>query len=231
MNNSFRFKKFTVKQSSSVFKIGTDSVLLGCLADISDARSILDIGTGTGVLSLICAQKNPQAQITAIDSEKDACCLAGENIENSPFSSNISLIHSDLQNFTPCKQFDYIICNPPYFKVSEQLHRKHSIARQQLKLDYFSLVKKSKLLLSEKGKIGYIFPFENEKELLDISDSLCLFPERIVHIRGIRNGKIRRTFLELSHKEQEVQPEEFYIEESPRIGSEMYRNLTSDFYL
>ncbi|MDR1876944.1 MAG: methyltransferase [Flavobacteriaceae bacterium] len=231
MNDVFKFKKFSVKQSPNVFKVGTDGVLLGCLANLSQARFILDIGTGTGLLSFICAQRNTLAQITAIDSETEAFNLARENSENSPFSSNICVIHSDLHHFISDKKFDYIICNPPYFKASEQEHLKHPVARYQLKLNYSSLIKRSKSLLSENGRIGYILPFESEQELLSLSECSDLFPERILRIRGIKNGRIRRTFLELSHKKQDVLPEEFYLEERPRIRSERYKNLTSEFYL
>jgi tRNA1Val (adenine37-N6)-methyltransferase len=231
VNNIFKFKKFDILQSNSVFKIGTDSVLLGCFADIHEATSILDIGTGTGILSLMCAQRNPNSQITAIDSEINAYSLALENFKNSPFSHMITCIHSDLNGFVNVFKFDYIICNPPYFKISEKLHRKHAIARQQVKLNYNLLIKKSELLLSENGKIGFIFPIDNEQEILEMSNCYKLFPKRIIYISGIKNGKIKRVFLELSRKEKKITTENFVIEERSRIWSEEYKNLTSDFYL
>ncbi len=231
MNSVFRFKQFSIKQDPKVFKVGTDGVLLGCLADVSKAQSVLDIGTGTGLLSLMIAQRNPSTHITAIDSEEDAYNLTKENVDNSPFSSSISVIHSNLHCFNPEQKFDYIICNPPYFKNSEQLHHKHPVARHQLKLDYPGLLKKSEDLLSPQGTVGYIFPFEEEELIIAQAEALTLFPKRIIRIFGIKNGKIRRTFLELSWEKQETKTEEFYIEESPRIWSDLYKNLTNEFYL
>ena len=231
MNNIFRFKKFSVKQDSLVFKVGTDGVLLGCLANVLHAETILDIGTGTGLLALISAQKNPSARIVAIDSEEAACKLAQENIASSPFASSISVIHSGLQTFSHPTKFDYIICNPPYFELSQQMHLKHLVARHQLKLDYTSLLDKSSQLISDHGMTGYIFPYEDEEHILSAAQTFNLFPKTIVRISGIKNGKIRRTFLELTRQEQEVTFRSLYVEESPRIWSEEYSLLTQDFYL
>lgn len=231
MNNIFKFKKFDILQNNSVFKVGTDSVLLGCFAEIQEAANILDIGTGTGILSLMCAQRNPNSQITAIDSEINAYSLALENFKNSPFSHKITCIHSDLNSFVCDTKFDYIICNPPYFKIYERLHRKHPVARQQIKLNYNLLIKKSELLLSEKGKIGYIFPIENEQEIIEMSNHYNLFPKHIIYILGIKNGKIKRVFLELSREENKTTIGNFVIEKRSRVWTDEYKNLTSDFYL
>nr|WP_255448666.1 MULTISPECIES: methyltransferase [unclassified Apibacter] len=231
VNNIFKFKKFNIFQNNSVFKVGTDSVLLGCFADIHNASHILDIGTGTGILSLMCAQRNPISHITAMDSEYNAYSLALENFKNSSFSQRITGIHCDLDRFFSDILFDYIICNPPYFKISEVLHRKHPVARQQIKLNYHLLIKKSASLLSQNGKIGYIFPIENEQEILELSNRYNLFPNRIIYISGIRNGKIKRIFLELSREDKNPIIKYFVIEEKSRIWSEEYKKLTSDFYL
>lgn len=231
MDNIFKFKKFHILQDNSVFKVGTDSVLLGCLANLNEAAAILDIGTGTGILSLMCAQRNPYSQITAIDSEKNAYLLALKNFKNSPFSNNITCIHADLISLNTDKKFDYIICNPPYFKISKKLHQIHPIARHQIKLNYEDLIRMSALLLSEKGKIGYIFPIENEQEVIELTKRYNLFPEKIIYIMGIKNGKIKRVFVELCRNNKKTTLKKFIIEEKPRIWSEEYKNLTKDFYL
>lgn len=231
MAGIFRFKKFEIKQGEEVFKVGTDGVLLGCLADIADSNTILDIGTGTGLVALICAQRNEKLKIIAIDSEESAVFLAGENAEKSVFSSRIRVIHSELQQFNPEKKFDYIICNPPYFEVTEQLHTAHPIARQQLKLDYSTLLESSLRLLEEGGTIGYIFPYEQESFILKCAESIGLFPKRVVRIAGIKGGKVKRTFLELSLLVQETVQGELVVEESPRVRSVEYAELTKDFYL
>jgi len=231
MPEIFRFKQFNIKQNPKVFKIGTDGVLLGCLAEVSQAQNILDIGTGTGLLALMCAQKNPQARITALDSEAEAVKTAKENAKASPFASRISVIHTELDNFTSPDFFEYIICNPPYFQKSELLHQKHPMARCQLTLSYDMLLRKSSEMLSENGLAGIIFPFEEEQNVLDLAEKYGLFPQKIVRIAGIRNGKIRRTFLEVSKKRNALIMRDLYIEETPRIWSEEYKKLTSEFYL
>lgn len=231
MPEIFRFKQFSIRQNPKVFKVGTDSVLLGCLAEVSPAQNILDIGTGTGLLALMCAQRNGQAHITALDSETEAVETAKENAENSPFASRISVVHAELGGFTSSLLFDYIICNPPYFQKSELLHRKYPIARHQLTLDYDLLLRKSAKLLSGTGTAGFIFPFEEEKNILCPAEKYGLFPQKIVRISGIKTGKVRRTFLELSKTYNNLIIKELYVEETPRIRSEEYKNLTREFYL
>ncbi|MGM5630553.1 methyltransferase [Apibacter raozihei] len=231
MNNIFRFKKFHIKQSNEVFKVGTDGVLAGCLANISQAQKILDIGTGTGLLALICAQRNPAACISAIDSEMESYLLAQENFSNSPFS-NLSVSHKKIQDLSNQEYFDYIICNPPYFKVSEQLHQKYPVARHQLKMDYkVLLIKMSKLLTPSQGIAGLIFPYEQENEIIKLAESAQLSPIRVVHIYGIKNGKVKRSFIEFSLTPAACTNESLYIEETPRIWTSEYKTLTEDFYL
>lgn len=232
MNKIFHFKKFSILQAPSVFKVGTDSVLLGCLTNINSAQTILDIGTGTGLLSLMCAQRNSKATITALESEKEAFLLAQKNISNSDFSSRITVFNLELQKFTPLLHFDYIICNPPYFKSTQPHHTKHPIARQQLKLDYRTLLLKSKILLNNKGIMGCIFPHYDEEVIFSFAESIHLYPQKIVRISGIKNGKINRTIVEFSNIDP-IKKEEryFYVEKSPRVWSAEYKELTKDFYL
>ncbi|TWP29072.1 methyltransferase domain-containing protein [Apibacter muscae] len=231
VNNHFKFRKFTIKQENSVFKVGTDGVLLGCLANIDKATRLLDIGTGTGLLSLISAQRNPSISITAIDSEEEAASLAKKNCSESSFSKNIRVIHEDLNNYFSDFLFDYIICNPPFFKASKQLHQKHPVARQQIKFSYDLLFAKAKEIIDKDGKLGLIFPTEGEKEVLSKAEKNNFYPERLVYISGIRNGKIKRIFIEFSLNKKEILTDSIYIEESPREWSSQYKKLTADFYL
>jgi len=115
--NNFHFKKFSISQEKSVFKIGTDGVLLGAAADISGSESILDIGTGTGLIALMLAQRSG-AFLTAIEPDKDSFEEASENIRRSPWSHRIQIENITLQEFNPQKEFDLIVTNPPYFTGS-----------------------------------------------------------------------------------------------------------------
>src|SRR5690606_12434210 len=114
----FRFKKFTVQQHKEVFRVGTDGVLLGALADCSGAKHILEVGTGTGLVALMTAQRNSTSDITAIDVNPVAAELAVKNFSESSFGHRMRAMHCDYKTFDTQKKFDLIISNPPYFETN-----------------------------------------------------------------------------------------------------------------
>ena len=137
----FRFKNFTINQSEKVFRVGTDGVLLGVLATVENAGHILEVGTGTGLISLMLSQRNRNAAILAIDFSKDAAQLASENFKNSPFSKNLKALEQDFKTFESEEKFDVIVSNPPYFEKNQS--EKDVIARQQTELSFDDLIEKS----------------------------------------------------------------------------------------
>ena len=165
-NSQFRFKKFTIEQDRCAMKVGTDGVLLGAWAEIASAERILDIGTGTGLIALMCAQRNELAQIHAIEIDSAAAEQAGENILNSQFSERIELQQVALQEFNPSKEYDAIICNPPFFNsgtnspVAERNQARHTIS-----LSISDLLLHASRLISESGRLHLILPLDNEEEL------------------------------------------------------------------
>ena len=119
-NSWFQFKQFKVEQGKTAMKVGTDGVLLGAWASVGDAKNILDVGTGTGLIALMLAQRNQNAEISAIDIDRNAVEQAAENAEQSPWSGRISIFESDYNHFrvgVSCL-FDLIVSNPPYFEQS-----------------------------------------------------------------------------------------------------------------
>ena len=126
---TFHFKNFTINQSSKVFRVGTDGVLLGASTTVENAANILEIGTGTGLISLMMAQRNPNATITALDIDEDAVALASVNFRNSPFSSRLNAVLQDFKKHETHEKFDLIVSNPPYFE--ENPSEKDVLARQQ----------------------------------------------------------------------------------------------------
>ena len=112
----FQFKNFTVNQSSKVFRVGTDGVLLGASATVKDAQNILEIGTGTGLIALMIAQRNPDANITALDINEEAVAIASENFRNSPFSNRLKAVLQDFKIHKTDEKFDLIVSNPPFFE-------------------------------------------------------------------------------------------------------------------
>lgn len=112
----FRFQQFSVQQSKNVFRVGTDGVLLGALCSLSSPKNILEVGTGSGLISLMLAQRESSAKILAIDINSEAIELAGINFKNSPFSDRLEIKFQDFKNFESDEKFDLIVCNPPFSK-------------------------------------------------------------------------------------------------------------------
>lgn len=192
----FRFKQFEIYQEQTAMKVGTDGVLLGAWTKVGSAKTILDVGCGTGLLSLMLAQKS-NARITAVEIDQNAFEEAKLNISISPWSNQIELIHSDFEQFDTKNKFDIIICNPPFFKgKAEQSSR--STARQNTFLPFDLLISKSADLLTEKGVLSLIFPFEHQCEVLKLAEVAHLYVNEIAHVKGNKGAPIKRTLLRLS---------------------------------
>lgn len=225
----FTFKQFIIQQSKEVFRVGTDGVLLGALADIGNAFNVLEIGTGTGLISLMLAQRNSEAEFLGIDINKDAAELTKSNFENSPFFSRLKNIHQDFKYFETEQMFDLIVSNPPYFEASNS--EKDKIARQTVELNFRQLVAKSSQMLSKKGVLSVIIPTEAGSDFLAIAEENQMFLIRKINIKGIENSKVKRLILEFSLSETDVLESEFIIEKSPRQYSDQYLELTKEFHV
>lgn len=226
---SFLFKQFEIRQSKQVFRIGTDGVLLGALADVENASNILEIGTGTGLISLMLAQRNSLSEFLGIDINEEAANLTKINFENSPFTSRLKNIHQDFKDFETDEKFDLIVSNPPYFEISNS--EKDKIARQTVELNFIQLVSKSSKLLSEKGVFSVIIPVEARKDFIEIAKKYQLFLVNRINIKGIENSKIKRLILEFSLTQKDLVEYEFIIEKSPRQYSDQYLELTKGFHI
>lgn len=225
----FTFKQFVIQQSKEVFRVGTDGVLLGALANIENAFNILEVGTGTGLISLMLAQRNPEAQFLGIDINKDAAELTKFNFEKSPFFSRLKNNHQDFKNFETDKKFDLIVSNPPYFEVSGS--EKDKIARQTVELNFSQLISKSSMLLSKNGVFSVILPAEIGNDFIAIAIENGMFLIRKINIKGIENSKVKRLILEFSLSEKDLIESEFIIEKSPRQYSDQYLELTKEFHI
>jgi len=224
----FRFQQFDIQQNADVFRVGTDAVLLGALANISNCENVLEVGTGTGIISLMIAQRNPEAHILAIDINSEAVNISQANFVNSPFSNRIKSKLQDFKNFETDEKFDLIISNPPYFEINNS--EKDILARQRLELSFSDLIKKSNQLLSEKGLLSVIIPIDSEQEFTQICLNNNFFLQRKVIIKGIKTSGPKRLVLEYSFSESETIIEKFAIEKLPRVYSDEYLELTKDFH-
>ncbi|AZB09797.1 methyltransferase domain-containing protein [Chryseobacterium sp. G0162] len=225
----FTFKQFEIQQSKDVFRVGTDGVLLGALADVESAFRVLEIGTGTGLISLMLAQRNPQADFLGLDINGEAVALTKLNFENSPFHARLKNIHQDFKTFETEEQFDLIVSNPPYFEESGS--DKDKIARQTVELNFRQLIAQSAPILSEHGLLSVVIPIEAGEVFTSIAEENNLFLSRRVNIKGIENSKAKRLVLEFSSKEKNFLESEFIIEKSPRKYSDQYLELTKEFHV
>lgn len=230
----FTFKQFHIDHSRCAMKVGTDGTLLGAWATMPANGRILDIGTGTGLIAIMAAQRTSEAKITAIDIDEDCVLQAQENIAASPWPDRIEVIHSALQEFDASEKFDVIISNPPYF-IDSQLSpdAARCTARHTTTLPFNELVTGVRRLLADGGHFALILP-PTEMERFRSAARGVMFVVRECHVWSTPTSGVRRIMAEF----QAEPPAEFtvvekiVIEEKGRHEySEEYRTLTRDFYL
>lgn len=212
-------------------KIGTDGVLLGAWANCDNPQKILDIGTGTGLISLMLAQRFPDAKLIGVEINEDAFNEALLNISESIFKNRISIVHSSVQLFQSDQKFDLIVSNPPFFELTHKEDSSRNTARQQSDLTFEELIYYSEKLLGPKGKFAVIIPFESEKLFVKSAGRLNLFPEKITHVKGNKNTSIKRSLMLFSRSQSEPKFDELTIEISRNVYTSGYISLTRDFYL
>lgn len=226
---SFKFKQFEIQQSTDVFRVGTDGVLLGALANVDFAENVLEIGTGTGLISLMLAQRNSNALFLGIDINENAVQITKDNFESSVFKERLKNILQDFKTFETDEKYNLIVSNPPYFETSDSI--KDKIARQNVELNFRQLISKSSHLLSENGIFSVIIPFEVEDDFIEIAKENKLVLNRKINIYGIEHSKIKRLVLEFSLNENGLKESDFIIEKSPRTYSDQYLELTKEFHV
>lgn len=231
----FQFKQFAIQQEKVAMKLGTDAMLLGSWADIENVSNALDIGSGTGILALMIAQRNSIAMIDGIDINKEAVEQAKENVLASPWKNRIHILHSDLANFyNDCnKKYDLIICNPPYFSNGfHVVNSGRNIARVAKNLNSELLFKATQNLLNETGKLAVIIPFENTEKFLESAMQHKLFCSRKTIVYSKADKPPIRILLEIKKQQSIVQENILIIEgENPNTYSDTFKTLTEEFYL
>ena len=234
--SKFQFKQFSVEQDRCAMKIGTDGVLLGAWTPIeNNPFSILDIGTGTGVIGLMLAQRSNAQQIDALEIDEDAYEQAVDNFENSPWSDRLFCFHAGLDEFVeePEDEYDLIVSNPPFYTEDYKTdNEQRDLARFQDAMPFEELIEAADLLLSENGIFAVIIPFKEEDRFLAIAKEYELYPFKITHVKGTPTSETKRSLLAFSRKETIVLPiDELVIETERHIYTPEYIALTTDFYL
>ncbi|CAD0001682.1 tRNA1(Val) (adenine(37)-N6)-methyltransferase [Flavobacterium chungangense] len=232
----FQFKQFSVQQDKTAMKVGTDGVLLGAWAPISNNPfSILDIGSGTGIIALMLAQRTHAQQIDALEIDEDAYEQAVENFENSPWGDRLFCFHAGLDEFIdePEDEYDLIVSNPPFYSEDYKTsNEQRDLARFQDAMPFEDLIEAADLFLSENGIFAIILPFKEEKSFIALAKESELYPAKITRVKGTPTSEIKRSLLAFSRNEnQEAEIDELVIEIDRHVYTPEYIELTKDFYL
>lgn len=232
----FQFKQFSIAQDRCAMKVGTDGVLLGAWCPVNHKPfSILDLGTGTGVIALMLAQRSMAEQIDAIEIDEEAYEQAVDNFENSPWSDRLFCFHAGLDEFMeePEDEYDLIVSNPPFYSEDfKTTHEQRNLARFQDAMPFEDLVEAADLLLSENGVFAVIIPFKEEERFIDLCATFELFPVRVTRVKGTPETPIIRSLLAFKRYElSTLTAEELVIETARHQYTEDYIALTQDFYL
>lgn len=234
--SKFQFKQFSLEQDQCAMKIGTDGVLLGAWAPIlHNPFSVLDIGTGTGIIALMLAQRSNAAQIDALEIEENAYEQATDNFENSPWNDRLFCFHAGLDEFMdePEDEYDLIVSNPPFYSEDYKTNNEQrDLARFQDALPFEDLIEAADLLLSENGVLAAIIPFKEEERFLALANEFELYPIQITHVKGTPTTEIKRSLLALSRNNIETPTiNELVIEIGRHEYTPEYIALTKEFYL
>ncbi len=231
----FRFQQFVVHHERCAMKVGTDGVLLGAWA--RGGRTVLDIGTGTGLIALMMAQRYEHAMIDAVEIDSDACQQARENVSASPFSQRIHVINDSVQHFVadqnPGMAYDAIVCNPPFFENAlKNPDRSRTVARHSDTLPFSVLFRLVSGLLKEEGEFSAIIPFEYKVRFEEEALHQGLSVSRVCAIHTTPRKPVRRYLLAFRRRTaQAVEMEEVVLEMQPNVRSDWYDRMTKDFYI
>lgn len=216
-------------------KVGTDGVLLGAWADVTARKAVLDMGTGTGLVALMAAQRAEKALVTAVDIDADAVRQAQENVASSPYHTRIVVLQGDVrrmfrQDSTP--SFDAILCNPPYFERA--LHcpdEARTTARHNDTLSLDDLARTASCLLTMDGELSVIHPYDRREDMIMAAAAYGLFLTREAHVYSLPTKAPKRILLAFAREGRDAQVETLCVEDAPGHYNSEYVNLLKNFYL
>ncbi|WP_456420868.1 tRNA1(Val) (adenine(37)-N6)-methyltransferase [Lutibacter sp.] len=235
MNKPFHFKQFTIQQDKTAMKVGTDGVLLGAWVKIeTEVCNILDVGSGTGLIALMLAQRSNAEVIDAVELNADAYIQTVENFEVSNWGDRLFCYHASLQEFADeiDAKYDLIISNPPFYTSTfKKLPKERAMARHTESLTYTELLLGVSKLVSKKGSCAFIIPYEEESSFIEIAKQHKLLPNRITHVKGTESSVIKRSLLQFSFFEKQIEKDELVIEIKRHEYTPKYIGLVKGFYL
>ncbi len=229
----FTFKQFIVHDERCGMKVGTDGTLLGAWASHPSPSAVLDIGTGSGLVALMLAQRYPEARITAIDIDANAAEQAAENFQASPWSERLTALEVSLQNYVPEHLYQLIVSNPPFFVDSlKNPDESRRTARHADSLPFSILMERAEAMLAPDGVLALVLPAEAEKNVKEIAARLDLFLLRVTRVYTREGKPCKRVLISFSRQRKEAIADTLCLmgaDGAPR--SEAYQQLTKEFYL
>ena len=211
-------------------KVGTDGVLLGSWLSCKKSNEVLDVGSGTGLIALMIAQRNLNSRIIAIEIDEMASKEAQLNINNSEWKERVCVKNTSLQNFRTSNRFDLIVSNPPFFPSSKS-DKKRDIARHKNKLSFEELIHNSASLLLDTGSFAVIIPKKSKSNFCKIARTYNLYCNRVCYVKGNEDSNHKRVLMEFSFSELKIKEEYLIIERSRNYYTNAYIDLCKDFYL
>ncbi len=224
-DSRFLFRDFSVEQRKGVFKVGTDGVLAGIFTQVQPRSKILEVGTGTGLISLLLANRFPEVEVTAIDLLEDAVSLAEDNFKQSPFSARLRVLKADFNHFESKHCFDWIVSNPPYFIPNAQTPDKaRQTARQTLSLSANDILFRAPELLSEQGKVTLILP--------ELPNNTNMFLWEVLEISSFENSPVVRYLTTYGLRKPPIDTiiRSLYLYNPDKSRSIAYHEASKNFY-
>lgn len=235
MAEPFHFKQFDIHQDKSAMKVGTDGILLGAWADISHAKSILDIGTGSGVIAIMLGQRADQATIDGLDIDGSAFEQTKENMDRAPWSNRMRAFHISVQDFSKTQEgtYDLIVSNPPFFSGGTFSHNQdRNSVRHTVKMPHGDLLTAVQKLLAPGGKFCLILPFIEGLRFQELAETYKLYCTRVTNVKPKADRPVERLLLQFERNKKILKEEELIIQkEGHNDWTEQYIELTREFYL
>ncbi len=230
----FRFKQFSMYHHRSTMKIGTDAVLLGIWTEVKGANRVLEVGAGSGVISLLLASRNAESKIDAVEIDEDSCVEAGENFANSPFAERLRVLKDDFNAFVAVNKtkYDLIVSNPPFFvNDMKSTDPKKKLARHTGTLSYEQLVRGVVEILNEKGKFSLVLPYSQRRNFLNICtrNGLWLQKELLIFPKPCKEPN--RVNMQLGFEKKSLISEKFIIRNEDGSFTQMYLKTVGDYYI
>ncbi len=232
----FEFKKFNIHQDKCTMKVGTDGVLLGAWADVADAKNILDIGTGSGVIAIMLGQRAEQAQVDGVEIDESAYEQTRENMRRAAWADRMRVFNQSIQEFSKNPEagsYDLIVSNPPFFSGGTFSNKQdRNSVRHTVKMPHGDLLSAVRKLLAPSGKFCLILPYIEGLRFQELAQSYHLYCTKVTHVKPKAGKPVERLLMQFECKPKMLQEDELVIQKEERNDwTEAYIALTREFYL